>query len=122
VLRFRPASAEAIAAQAIKDERYYKRFQVSVWASAPKPGEDEDAVVQRLLAVAELTGIGLNGKQRFFVCSQAALILDAGLKFYKDEDEGEPEEHYSVDFGNPMSTKAIEAFVGAFGETRKIPT
>lgn len=77
--------------------------------------EDDDAVIQRLLGVSELAGVDPSRNKRFYVCAAAAELKKLNFTFYKDEDDDEPEEHYSVDLGQDPTVDDVVRFLRPFG-------
>jgi len=76
------------------------RYRLSVFADVARDGEDEAAVLQRLIQVAANAGIRVaDAKNAGFWVANAGEIVDANFTFCKDAYPGEPAEHYCVDVG-----------------------
>ena len=52
---------------------------------------------------------------KYYVCAQAEELIHRGFVFYKDGDDDERDEHYSVDLGNDATLDDVKRFLGAFG-------
>ena len=114
VLRFRPTDPESVLNWARKEYRRSGRHRLSVFTDVAHDGEDEQSVVERLLAAAELQGIDPKGNPNFSLCRSARLLEERGFSFHKDGDPDEPAEHYSVDIGDQPTVVDVERFLGAF--------
>ena len=86
-----------------------------MFATARRPGETDEAVRRRLLAVAELSGMSPENHPKYYVCAEAGELIRRGFVFYKDGDDDERDEHYSVDLGADARLEDAERFLGAFG-------
>ncbi|MEX1276573.1 MAG: hypothetical protein WEA75_06715 [Acidimicrobiia bacterium] len=115
VIRFRPTNPESVLAWAQKEHRRTGYFRLSVFADVAGPGEDDDAVIQRLLDASELAGVDPGGNKKFYVCTNASELLGLGFTFHKDEEEGESSEHWSVDIGADPSGDDALRFLSPFG-------
>ncbi len=113
VVRFRPTDPEKVLEWARKEFRRTGHYRLSVFADARRGDEDEAAVIRRLLAVSELVGLDPSRNPRYYVCA-ASDLQALNFAFYKDEDDDEPEQHYSVDLGNDPTADVVR-FLGAFG-------
>jgi hypothetical protein len=125
VLRFPPGGADEV--QKIRKEAKYVHrhhqskkvepwYRLSVWADVSRPSESTLELKGRLVKAAGLAGIRLDDERNDrFWWTTAARIYEAGFTFRKDEEPGEPQEHYSVDLGSEEPTReTIEVFVRAF--------
>jgi len=65
--------------------------------------------------VAELVGMEPERHPKFYVCEKAEELNRRGFVFYKDGDDDEQEEHYSVDLGAGAARADAERFLGGFG-------
>lgn len=120
VIRFRPTDPQSVLNSAEKEARRTGgRWAASVFADRPEPGESQEQVIARLLSASELSGIDPGKNARYFVCTQAKELLDRGFTFWKDEDDDELREHYSVVLGESPTLEDAVNFLGAFGEGRK---
>jgi hypothetical protein len=115
VIRFRPTEPASVLAWAEKEHRRTGCYRLSVFADTPRDGEDDEAVIQRLLDASELAGVDPDRNKKFYVCASAAELLALGFTFHKDEEEGESEEHFSVDVGSAPTLDDIQRFLGPFG-------
>lgn len=52
---------------------------------------------------------------KYYVCAEAEELTRRGFAFYKDGDDDERDEHYSVDLGRDATLADAERFLGAFG-------
>ena len=120
VIRFRPTMPESVLNWARKEYRRTGRYRVSVFADAPREGEDDQAVIDRLLKVSQLMGIDPCGNKKFYVCARASELADRGFTFHKDGDEDEADEHYSVDLGADPSVDDVVRFLDPFEERRRL--
>jgi len=123
VLRFSPMSAEGVLARAERDSRRSGGpglHTASVWADHPaNPTESRDRVIQRVLAVTEMSGCDPSRNPNFWWCSTAQELIDRGFSFIKDGWPGEPSEHYSVVLGHPPELADAKRFVGAFVKEKR---
>jgi hypothetical protein len=120
VVRFRPTEPTSVLQWAAKEHRRTGHYRVSVFASAPQAGETQEATEARLIRAAGLAGIDPARQPKYFVCTQAGRLLDQGFTFWKDEEPGELEEHYSVDLGEQPTVADVMRFLGLFGVTRRL--
>ncbi len=90
-----------------------------MFATARRPGETDEALRRRLLAVAELVGMTPEKHPKYYVCAQAEELIRRGFAFYKDGDDDEVDEHYSVDLGTDATLDDAERFLGAFGPAER---
>jgi hypothetical protein len=114
VVRFRPTDPEKVLEWARKEFRRTGHYRLSVFADARRGDEDDAAVIQRLLEVSELVGLDASRNPRYYVCATSDLQA-LNFAFYKDEDDDEPEEHYSVDLGEDPTVEDVVRFLGPFG-------
>ncbi len=122
VIRFRPTDPQAVLSAAVKSRRYYDSYRLSVFADTRRPDEDDAAVKLRLVQAAELSKINLQNQKKLYICSRAARLTDLGFKFCKDGDDGELEEHYSVDLGSSEpNLDLIVKFLGPFDQEEEMP-
>ncbi|WP_409330377.1 hypothetical protein [Trujillonella humicola] len=127
VIRFTPVRPDRVLVKANQEHRFVGAYGLSVFASAPRLGEDTDTVVRRLLEAAQLDGVNPATNKNYYICSTAAALRDLGFSFYKyeeHEEPNEPPEHYSVDLGSDGAGPTVDAvisFLGAF-ETRRWTT
>jgi hypothetical protein len=115
VIRFRPTQVESVLSHALVEHRLSGRAGLSVFADVAGDNEDRDALLTRLLGVSELAGLDPGKNQKFWLCSTAAELVDEGFVFYKDEDDDELPEHFSIDLGGAPSSTKVELFLGHFG-------
>jgi hypothetical protein len=120
VIRFRPIRADQVLASAVKEHRRTGHYRVSVFADIARPGESFEVVEARLLEAAGLAGIDPVRNDRYFTCF-AGQLLDRGFTFWKDDEPGEPAEHYSVDLGERPTLEDVNRFCGVFGPARRRP-
>ena len=98
-------------------ENWLKRSGVaglSVFADVAKPGENDDDVALRLVQAAALANIGLERNKNYY-WTTAGKLLEQGFRFTKDEDDGELEEHFTIDLGKvdmDNVVRFLEAFRG----------
>ncbi|MBV9764109.1 MAG: hypothetical protein JOZ48_04615 [Acidobacteriaceae bacterium] len=113
VLRFKPMIVETVWKKACLTYRLNGRYQLSVFADVARLSEGEDDLIKRLLNASERQGVAPANNPRYFLCTEAAKLLDLGFTFWKD---GPPEvdEHYSVDLGEDATVGHVERFVAAF--------
>jgi hypothetical protein len=115
VIRFRPTSPDSVLKRAKNEFLRTGRHGASVFATARRAGETDAAMRRRLLAVAELSGMSPENHPKYYVCATAEELIRRGFVFYKDGDDDEKDEHYSVDLGEDASRDDAERFLGAFG-------
>jgi hypothetical protein len=115
VIRFRPTDPDAVLRKATSEHRRTGRYGASVFATVRLPGESETVTRRRLLAVAELSGMKPENNPKYYVCANAEELTRRGFVFYKDGDDDERDEHYSVDLGADATRDDAERFLGAFG-------
>lgn len=119
VIRFRPTDPQKVLESAAKEHRLTGHYRLSVFADSPRPGETEAQLRLRLVQAAGLSGIDLNNQRKYFVCTQAKELLDSPFTFWKDGDDDEKDEHYSVDLGDEPTVDDVKRFLAAFpGEQR----
>jgi hypothetical protein len=119
VIRFAPNSPEGVLRRARLEFRRSGRYRVSVFADVPGEGETGDEVIGRLLTASQLSGIAAAGNPKYWLCSSAAEIEALSLKFVKDGFEGEPPEHYSVEFDEEPDLEETKRFIEAFTVQRR---
>ena len=115
-------SPEGILSRAGKDARRSDgkgHHTASVWADHAVPGEDRPALINRILAVTELSGLDPARNPHLWWCSSAQAIRDEGFSFEKDEYAGEPESHYSVILGDPPTLEDAQRFAALFNKERR---
>ncbi len=119
VVRFPPATAENVLKRAERSSRVADGHHLtSVFAATAQPGEDEDALLARVLRATE-TDFPLQNNPKVFVCTEAAELLDRGFTFVKDGYEGEIEEHFSIDLGASPTLEDAQRFLDAFERRRR---
>lgn len=115
VIRFKPLNRETCLKRAKQDHRDTGRYGLSVFADVSRPGETEAELKLRLLAASEVQGMNPATNEKYHLCIRASELLDRKLTFWKDGDEGEVAEHYSVDFGAQEPTlDDMDRFISAF--------
>lgn len=119
VIRFRPTDPEAVLGWAKKEYRRTGYHRLSVFADAPIGSESIHDLHVRLLKASELSGLTADKNKNYYVCTEAAKLLDAGFKFYKDGDDDETDEHYSVDLGVEPDLDDVQRFLSTFGPAEK---
>ena len=119
VIRFRPTAAEAVLRSAEKTFRARGNYRLSVFAAVKMSDEPVEKTHERLLVAAQLSTIQKSGNKKFYVCTAASELYNQRFSFWKDGYQGEVEEHYSVDIGNPPDLAAVEKFLEAFTETEE---
>lgn len=124
VVRFSPVQPDRVLRKVAQEYRRVQAWGLSVFADAPRSGEDMDAVVRRLLEAAELDGMNPATNRKYYVCTRAAELRSRGFTFYKYDEAEKPDElpeHYSVDLGSvegaPTEATVI-SFLGAFDAKR----
>ncbi len=115
VVRFRPTDPERVLASAQKESRRTGHHRLSVFADTKRSGEDDQDVIQRLLDASELAGVDPSRNRRFYRCAAAAELKALNFAFYKDEDDDELAEHYSVDLGEDPTVDDAARFLSVFG-------
>jgi hypothetical protein len=115
VIRFRPTDPSAVWQWAAKEYRRTGGYRLSVFADVRRGQESEQDVIDRLLQVSELAGIDPEKNKKYCLCTAASGLLDLGFTFWKDEDDDELDEHYSVDLGTDAVPEDVEKFLGVFG-------
>jgi hypothetical protein len=119
VIRFRPTAPEAVFGRAEKEFRRVGRYRLSVFAALRAAGETDAELEQRLLKVADLSGMNPADHPKYYVCARAEELQRRGLVFYKDRDDDEMDEHYSVDLGTDSPRENVEKFLEAFGPAQR---
>ena len=79
VIRFRPTDPQAVLKRAELEFRRVGRYQLSVFAAARASGESDADLRQRLLKVAELSGMNPANHRKYYVCTRAEELLKRGL-------------------------------------------
>jgi hypothetical protein len=115
VIRFRPTNPDRVMASVLDAYKLYGRYQASAFAAAAVSGETETDLRRRLLAVADIAGMTQDRHPKYYVCTRAEELLRRGFTFWKDGDDDEDDEHYSVDFGTAVTRDDVEKFLGVFG-------
>jgi hypothetical protein len=116
VIRFRPTDPAAVLNWASKEYRRTGYYRLSVFATPVVSGETAEQAVTRLLKASELSGIDPRGNPRYFVCTRAATLRAGGFTFWKDGEDDEVEEHYSIDLGERPSEDDVRRFLAAFDQ------
>jgi hypothetical protein len=111
VIRFRPTAPDRVYVSAENEQVRCGRLGLSIFADAPREGEDEQAVVERLLAVAELSGMDSGSHPKYYLCADGNEI--SGYTFYKVEGDEVPE-HYNVDLGENATVDDVLPFLEKF--------
>jgi hypothetical protein len=127
VIRFSPTQPQTVLGKALMEHRRIGTYGLSVFADAPRPGEDRDNLIKRLLKASELDGMDPIRNKKVWVCARAGELLARGFRFYKytaDEDPNPPElpEHYSVDLGDvepEPSVATVEKFLAPFSSEKR---
>lgn len=114
VIRFRPTSPEHVLNSALKEYRYSGYYRLSVFADVNQEGEGDAELRARLVKASELSGIDPSSNKKYFVCTRAQKLLERKFTFWKDGDEDEVEEHYSVDLGAQPTIDDVGRFLGVF--------
>lgn len=125
VLRFPPGGpddVEQIRKEAKYNHRHHQQarsepwYRLSVWVTAAREGELEEQVLLRLVRAAGIGGIRLADlRNRVCWTTTAGRLYELGFDRRKDGDEGEPQEHFSVDLGESEPARhVIVRFVSAF--------
>lgn len=115
VIRFRPTSPDSVLKRASNEFLRTSRHGASVFVTVRRAGETDAAMRRRLLGVAELSGMAPENHPKYYVCANAEELIRRGFVFYKDGDDDERDEHYSVDLGAEATRDDAERFLGAFG-------
>lgn len=118
-MRFRPTDPQKVFEAAERESRRTGLYGCSVFADTARAGETEDDVIDRLLVAADLVGMVKDRHPKYYVCASAQRLLDLGYTFWKDEDDDEIPEHYSVSLGNEPTVEDAVSFLSAFGPARK---
>ena len=121
VVRFRPTAAEDVLRWAGKSHRAMfdparverTFYRISVFADVKRPGEDDEALLQRLIRAAGLDGLNL-GKNKHCWIARSGDLQGLDVPFCKDGYEGEPEEHYSLDLGSHPTVGDVERVLSVF--------
>jgi hypothetical protein len=121
VIRFRPTQPDAMLSSAQKAFRQGGAYRLSIFADSARDGEDEEALIGRLLRAAELSHISNDGNPKFWLCTSAGELIDDGFVFRKDKYPGEEPEHYSIDLGNTPTLGDTEKLARHFPESRSRP-
>jgi hypothetical protein len=121
VIRFKPTAPEAILAAAGKEFRRTGRYGCSVFADVARSDESRERLQWRLLEASNLAGRPIPLNDKFFICARAAELLDLGMEFWKDGDEDEVPEHYSVVIGHDPGLEDAQRFLEPFGPARERP-
>ncbi len=120
VIRFRPTDPDQVFRRAELEFRRIGRYRLSVFAGVKAPGESDDDLKRRLVRAAGLSGINLDNQRKMFA-ARAEDLSGRGLVFYKDEDDDELDEHYSVDLGLESPRDIADRFLEAFGPGERRP-
>jgi len=115
VIRFRPTEPGSVLKRASLEFRRIGRYRLSVFAAVKHSGETDADLRRRLLKASELSVIGSANHREYYVCTRAEELLARGLAFYKDGDDDERDEHYSVDLGTDATHEDVERFLEVFG-------
>jgi hypothetical protein len=121
VIRFRPTDPDAVLGWAQKEFRRVGCYRLSVFADVQQPDETEDHLIRRLLGASEMSGIDPKSNKKYFVCTRAAELLERGFTFWKDGDDDEQDEHYSVDLGVDATRDDVVRFLGVFSPAVERP-
>jgi hypothetical protein len=114
VIRFRPWASESVWASACKEYRRIGRYRLSVFADGRRGEETQEEVIDRLLRATEIR-IDPGKNKKYSLCTSAEKLTDLGYTFWKDmDDDGELDEHYSVDLGIEATPNDVERFLGVF--------
>lgn len=121
VVRFRPSAPQAVLSSAEKENR--RRFdpenpiqtyyRVSVFADVKREGEDADSLLIRLISAAELNGLDI-GNNKHCWAATAGDLQELEVSFWKDGDDDEVPEHYSIDLGPSPTVEFVERILEAF--------
>jgi hypothetical protein len=114
IIRFRPTNPDAVWEWAGKEHRRTGRHRLSVFADVKRGQETEQDVVDRLLKASELAGIDPAKNKKYSLCTSAAELLDCSFTFWKDGDDDEEDQHYSVDLGNDATPQDVTRFLSVF--------
>jgi hypothetical protein len=114
VIRFRPIKPDAVWEWACKEHRRTGRHRLSVFADIRRGQETEQDVIDRLLKASELAGIDPAKNKKYSLCTSAAELLDLGFTFWRDGDDDERDEHYSVDLGTDATLEDAVRFLSVF--------
>jgi len=113
IVRFRPSKPEDVFNAAEKAFRYYSAYRLSCFADVKQPDEDDDAVIRRLIGVAQLGGLDIR-KHKNCWYARSGDLQDVGVTFWKDEDDDEEPEHYSFDLGTTLTPERVEQVLNLF--------
>lgn len=119
VIRFRPTAPEDVLRSAGKWFRFTGIYGLSVFADGAHEGESDEDVIERLLKASEMSNIDPMKNKKYYVCTKAGNIMDAGFSFDKDGDDDERPEHYTVDMGEQPTLEVVERFLEAFDIERR---
>ena len=122
VVRFKPVDPHSVYARAAREHRRVNRYAISVFADGHRPGEMDEDVIRRLLAASELAGLDPSRNRKYWLCAAASELTERGFFFFKDGDEGEVPEHFSVDLGRSPTISDVERFLEVVrtNETREL--
>jgi hypothetical protein len=121
VIRFRPTDPDSVLGWAQKEFRHTGCYRLSLFADVQKPDETEGDLIRRLLGASEMSGIDPKSNKKYFVCTRAAELLERGFTFWKDGDDDEQDEHYSVDLGVDATRDDVVRFLGVFSPAVERP-
>jgi hypothetical protein len=113
-VRFRPTDPVSVLGWAEKEFRRTDFYRLSVFADAPRGDEPRASVIGRLVEAAALSGIDPAKNRRVFVCASAGDLLDLNFLFYKDDEDDEVPEHYSIDLGPSPDEAVVRRFLEPF--------
>ncbi|WP_103956478.1 hypothetical protein [Nonomuraea solani] len=119
VIRFRPTMPEDVLRSAGKWYRFTGVYGLSVFTDVAHAAESEHDVIGRLLKASEMSNIDPAKNKKFYICTSAGKIMDAGFSFRKDGDDDERPEHYTVDLGEQPTLEVVERFLEAFDIERR---
>lgn len=117
VVRFSPMGPDRmdkLRDQALEEFEYSGRYGLSVFAAAPRPGEDRRELLIRIGEAAFADGLK---KIKDGWCSTPDELRKKRLKLRAD---APPDEHYSVDL-RFLSDDELLAFISAFGNKERMP-
>jgi hypothetical protein len=120
VVRFRPTDPVQVLKSAQKAHRATGRYLLSVFADVAHEGESDDEVRQRLVDAAGLSGIKMENQKKCYICGQAKELSERGFTFWKDGDDDEQEEHYSLDLGDQATVDDVKVFLAAFPQEGRL--
>lgn len=119
VVRFSPASAEAMLGRAEKEYRRAGVYRISVFAADAMSGEDEEALVRRILEASTLQGISPESNLKYWYLAEAGQLYDLGYPLLKVNFEGEIAEHYGLGLGNRPTIEDTERIANLFQARRR---